>query len=66
MEQNLIPQRLVSQLTSDDEGIVVPKINNDIIQDLQPKARKPKRVVSEKTKEALTLSGRGHYPIYGT
>ena len=48
MEQNL-----VNQLISDDEGIVVPTINNDIIQDLEPKAPKPKRVVSEKTKEAL-------------
>ena len=50
----LISQRLVSELTSDDEGIVVPKINNDIIQDL-PKAPKAKRVESEKTKEALKL-----------
>jgi hypothetical protein len=61
MEQNLIQPTV---LISDDEGIVESKINNDIVQDLEPNQRlvskltsKPraKRVVSEKTKEALRL-----------
>ena len=60
MEQNLPETKLIS----DDEGIVEPKINNDVVQDLEPNQRlvskltsKPraKRVVSEKTKEALRL-----------
>ena len=44
-----------TQLISDDEGIVVPKINSEIVEDLQLKPKRAKRVVSEKTKEALKL-----------
>lgn len=56
MEQKLIPENnLISQLTSDDEGIVEPKINNVIAKDLEPKKPRAKRVISEKTKEALKL-----------
>ena len=52
MEQNLIPE---NNLTSDDEGIVEPKINNDVAKDIEPKQPRAKRVISEKTKEALRL-----------
>ena len=52
MEQNLIQPTV---LISDDENIVESKINNDINQDLEPKKPRAKRVVSEKTKEALRL-----------
>lgn len=52
MEQNLIPE---NNLISDDEGIVEQKINNDVAKDLEPKKPRAKRVISEKTKEALKL-----------
>lgn len=52
MEQNLISE---NNLISDDEGIVEQKINNDVAKDLEPKKPRAKRVISEKTKEALKL-----------
>ena len=51
MEQNLPETKLIS----DDEGIVEPKINNEVVKDLEPKKPRAKRVISEKTKEALKL-----------
>ena len=52
MEQNLIPE---NNLISDDEGIVESKISNDVAKDIEPKKPRAKRVISEKTKEALKL-----------
>ena len=46
---------IVKQLISDDEGIVVPKVNSEVVEDLQLKPKRAKRVVSEITKEALKL-----------
>ena len=49
-EENLITEK---NLISDDESIIELKVNKDVVKDLEPKKPRAKRVVSEKTKEAL-------------
>jgi hypothetical protein len=49
MSENLTEQNLIS----DDESIIEFKVNKVIAKDLEPKKPRAKRVVSEKTKEAL-------------
>ena len=50
MSENLKTEQ---NLISDDESIIELKVNKDDIKDVEPKKPRAKRIVSEKTKEAL-------------